>query len=102
MKTIQRLTVLAWFIGSLFYLVLPAVSQVTENAIRFDISPRFSDIQPVPKAQGAFLKEHRVKKLPPPAAKGPALPDSVRQTKAAKKLQIGPVVTFPGVGEQNY
>lgn len=82
----------------------PACSfgQELQNAVRFDISPALRDIQPVPKAQGAFLREHRVRKLPTPPSKQAAHLDTGLQALAKTKLDIGPVLPFDGVGQGNY
>ena len=83
-------------------LAAPAFGQAVENAIKFDISPALRTIQPVPKAQGAFQHEHRVKKLPLLPAKESAQADTVLQKKATKKLAIGPIKGFDGVGKGNF
>jgi hypothetical protein len=90
-------TSLAWLCIS-----APALGQAVENAVKFDISPPFRDIQPVPKAQGAFAREHRVKKLPPLPSKQAALADTALQKTATKKLAIGAVTPFDGVGQENF
>jgi hypothetical protein len=102
MKFSGRLSAGVFFVWSLFGPAPSVLGQTVENAIRFDTSPPLSSIQPVPKAQGAFRLEHRVKKLPPLASKLAALADTVVQKAATKKLQIGAVVPFEGVGQENY
>jgi hypothetical protein len=79
-----------------------ALGQTVEEPVRFDVSPPFSSIQPVPKAQGAFRQEHRVKKLPPLPSKLAALADTVLQRTATRKLPIGPVSAFDGIGPADY
>jgi len=76
-----------------------ALSQTVENAVRFDVSPPLSSIQPPAKAQGAFFREHRVKKIPLPPAKLAALADTALQKKATLKLSAGMVMPpFAGIG----
>src|SRR5262250_1652975 len=79
-----------------------ALGQVVQNPVRFDVSPAFISLRAVPRAQGAFLQEHRVKKLPPLPAKLAALADTVIQRAATTPLPVGPIVTFPGVGQGNF
>jgi len=102
MKITRHLAAIASVSWCTFSLAPPALGQTVEDAVRFDLSPPLRDIQPPPKAQDAFVREHRVKKLPPLAAKEGALADTVLQKKAPKKLPVGPVVAFSGVGQGNY
>src|ERR1041384_6112514 len=88
--------------GIWFALAVPALGQAVENAVKFDISPPLRTIQPVPKAQGAFQHEHRVKKLPLLPAKESAQADTVLQKTATKRLAIGPIKGFEGVGKGNF
>jgi hypothetical protein len=88
--------------GCMLGIVPSAEGQVVQNPVRFDVSPAFSSLRTVPKAQGAFMREHRVKKLPPFPARLAALADTVIQRTATKPLPVGPIVTFPGVGQDNY
>ena len=52
-----------------------------ENAIKFDVSPPLASIRPPARPQGAFLREHIVKKIPLPPVKLAALADTVLQSK---------------------
>jgi hypothetical protein len=88
----------------MFILGFPAsaVAQTVQEAIKFDVSPPLSTIRPVPRAQGAFVREHRVKKLPPLPGKLAVLADTVVQTTATRRLPVATVMPFPGVGQANY
>jgi hypothetical protein len=79
-----------------------AFGQAVENAVKFDVSPPFRGIQPPARPQGAFFREHVVKKIPLPPEKLAALADTVLQKKATAKLAIGPVRPFPGIGRENF
>jgi len=79
-----------------------AFAQKVEDAVRHDVSPPLSSIKPPLKAMAAFHVEHRVKKLPPLPTKLAALADTALQKAATKKLAIGPVATFPGIGLGNF
>src|SRR5262250_988003 len=79
-----------------------AFAQAVQNDVRHDVSPPLRSIKPPLKAQGAFVIEHRVKRLPPLPTKLAALADTALQKKATAKLAIGPVTTFAGVGLGNY
>lgn len=78
------------------------LAQVVANDVRHDVSPALRSIRPPLKAQGAFLTEHRVKRLPPLPAKLAALADTALQKQVTKTLAIGPVGVFDGVGQGNY
>src|SRR6266446_3704924 len=76
-----------------------ALSQTVQNAVRFDVSPPVRSIQAPAKAQGAFFREHRVKKIPLPPAKLAALADTALQKKASLKLSAATVMPpFAGIG----
>ena len=79
-----------------------AFAQAVQNDVRHDVSPPLRSIKPPLKAQGAFVIEHRVKRLPPLPTKLAALADTALQKKATAKLAIGPVTTFAGVGLGDY
>ena len=79
-----------------------ALGQTVENAVKFDISPPLSSIQPPARPQGAFLREHIVKKIPLPPEKLAALADTVLQKSATKKLPVGPVKPIDGIGRGVY
>ena len=49
-------------------------------------------------AQGAFVREHRVKKLPPLPAKLAVRPDTALQNQATRPLPIDSFVVIPGIG----
>ena len=68
--------------------------------IRFVTAVR--SIQPPAKPQGAFLREHIVKKIPLPPKKLAALADTVLQKSATKKLPIGPIKPIDGIGRGIY
>jgi hypothetical protein len=75
-------------------------AQTVVTAVKQDTSPPLSSVPPPPpKAQAAFRKEHRVKRLPPLPTKAAALADTALQTKVLAKLPIGPLDTIEGIGE---
>ena len=75
-------------------------AQTVTPAVKQDTSPALSSIPPPPaKAQAAFRREHRVKRLPPLATKQAAFADSALQATATGKLPIGPLDTIEGIGE---
>ena len=87
----------------LFGLTPSVLGQETQNAIRFDVSPPLRSIQVPLKAQGAFVREHRVKKLPPLPAKLAVRPDTALQNQATRPLPIDSFVVIPGIGrDTNY
>src|SRR5712672_2840561 len=102
MRTIGRLTAIASVGWSVFGLAPAALGQAVENAVKFDVSPPFSSIQPPARPQGAFFREHAVKKIPLPPQKLAALADTVLQTKATTRLSIGPIKSFQGIGRENF
>jgi len=69
MRTIGRVAAVASVAWSISGLAPSALGQAIENAVKFDVSPPLRSIQPPPVAQGAFLREHRVKKIPLPPEK---------------------------------
>jgi hypothetical protein len=103
MRAIQKLTVGACLAHFLFGTSQLAFAQTVENAVHFDLSPPLSTIQAPPRAQGAFLREHRVKMLPPLPTRAAAQADTVLQTTAVIALPavvVGSV--FDGVGNPNF
>jgi hypothetical protein len=96
--TIRRLATVGFVACSTFGLAPSGLGQIIENPAKFDVSPPLSSIQPPLKAQGAFLREHRVKKLPPFPPKAAIRADTVVQQTATTSLPIEAVVTFPGIG----
>jgi hypothetical protein len=103
MRAIQKLTVGACLAHFLFGTSQMAFAQTVENAVHFDLSPPLSTIQAPPRAQGAFLREHRVKMLPPLPTRAAAQADTVLQTTAVIALPavvVGSV--FDGVGNPNF
>jgi len=98
MRTVERfctLVAFTWLACGLFSI---AQGQTTENAVKFDISPPLRGIHPPPKARGAFLREHIVKKIPLPPQNRSLFPDITLQRKATTTLPIGPLKSFPGIG----
>ena len=103
MRTIGRVLATIAIVGSAFDLVPSAFGQaVVENAIKFDVSPPLRTIQPPARPQGAFLREHIVKKIPLPPEKLAALADTALQRRATAQLPVVIGRTFPGVGRENY
>lgn len=103
MRPIERLTIVACFAHFLFGTSYSALAQTVENAVHFDVSPPLSSIQAPARALGAFLREHRVKKLPPLPTKAAALADTVLQSSAV--IPLSAVVAgslIEGVGKGNY
>jgi hypothetical protein len=75
-------------------------AQTVQPAVKQDTSPALSSFPPPPpKAQAAFRKEHRVKRLPPLPTKQAAFADTALQKKAPAKLPIGPLDAIEGIGE---
>jgi hypothetical protein len=78
----------------------PAAAQTVEASVKNDVSEPLSSVPPPPlKAQAAFKKVHRVKRIPPPAGAQAAAADTAVQKKAAGTLPIGPIGTTEGIGE---
>jgi hypothetical protein len=103
MRTIGRVLAAIAIVGSAFDLAPSAFGQaVVENAVKFDVSPPLRTIQPPARPQGAFLREHIVKKIPLPSEKLAALADTALQRRATTQLPIVIGRTFPGVGRENY
>ncbi len=67
MRIIGRIAAAAAVAGCAVGLMPTARGQVVQNAVKFDVSPPLSSIQQPAKAQGAFFREHRVKKIPFPS-----------------------------------
>jgi hypothetical protein len=102
-RPIERVTIVAGLVHFVFGTSQLALAQTVENAVHFDISPPLSTIQAPARAQGAFLREHRVKKLPPLPTKAAALADTVLQSSATIPLSATVSGTiFDGVGNGNY
>src|SRR5436309_792894 len=76
-------------------------AQTVSLAVKQDVSPPLSSVPaPLPRAQAAFKKIHRVKRIPPPAASQAATAaDTVLQPKATATLAIGPIDVIEGIGE---
>jgi hypothetical protein len=75
-------------------------AQTVSAAVKQDVSPALSSIPaPPPKAQAAFQKIHRVKRIPAPPALQAAAADTALQPKAAAALPIGPIDVVEGIGE---
>jgi hypothetical protein len=103
MRAIGSIAAVASVASYLFGLTPAAFGQQTQNPIRFDLSPPLRSIQPPLRAQGVFLVEHRVKKLPRLPVKLAVRPDSVLQNQAARILPIEPFAVIPGIGhDTNY
>jgi hypothetical protein len=66
--------------------------------VKFDVSPPLRSIPPRAKAEGAFLREHRVKKLPPLPTRAAIRRDTALQRTPTTPLPIGAVVSIPGIG----
>jgi hypothetical protein len=91
-------------IAAAAFLVLPQTNRVNAQtvtpAVKQDTSPALSSVPPPPpKAQAAFRREHRVKRLPPLPTKQAAFADNALQSKAAGKLPLGPIDSIEGIGE---
>jgi hypothetical protein len=103
MRTVRSVATVASAAYFLFGLTPSVLGQETQNAIRFDVSPPLRSIQAPLKAQGAFVREHRVKKLPPLPAKLAVRPDTALQNQATRPLPIDSFVVIPGIGrDTNY
>ena len=102
MRSIGRITVVASVGCFTFGLTMSALGQTVQDAVKFDVSPALRTIQPPARAQGAFFREHAVKKIPLPPEKQAALADTVLQKKATTRLAIGPIKPFAGIGRENY
>jgi hypothetical protein len=85
-----------------FGLAPSAFGQAIENPIKFDMSPPLRSIQAPVKAQGAFVREHRVKKLPPLPARLAVRADTVLQNTATRRLPIDAFVASPGIGQDTH
>src|SRR5215469_1777362 len=102
MRMIGRVTLIVSVAWSLVGLVPSAIGQTVENPVKFDVSPAFRSIQPPARPQGAFFREHVVKKLPLPPEKLAALADTALQKTATTRLPIGPIKAFQGIGRENF
>ena len=75
-------------------------AQTVSDAVKQDVSQPLSSIPPpLPRAQAAFKKIHRVKRIPAPPALQAAGADTALQPKAAASLPIGPIEVIEGIGE---
>ena len=78
----------------------PAVAQTVATAVKNDVSPALSSVPPPPpKAEAAFQKVHRVKRIAPPAGAQAAAADTALQTSATGTLPIGSADVIEGVGQ---
>jgi len=102
MRTIVRLVAITSFAWSIFGPAPLAFGQTIEDAVKFDVSPPLGSIQPPARPQGAFFREHVVKKLPLPPEKQAALADTVFQKTATMRLPIDAVKPFSGIGRENF
>jgi len=85
---------------AVFSLVGEVGAQTVSLAVKQDVSPPLSSVPaPLPRAQAAFKKIHRVKRIPPPAARQAAAADTALQPKATATLPIGPIDVIEGIGE---
>src|SRR4051794_28023893 len=87
MRTIVRLVAITSFAWSIFGPAPLAFGQTIEDAVKLDVSPPLGSIQPPARPQGAFFREHVVKKLPLPPEKQAALADIVFQKTAPMRLR---------------
>jgi len=99
MRTWLTVTIATPFAVALM-LPLPVGAQTVSEAVKQDTSPPLSSIPtPAPKAQAAFIKEHRVKPLPPlPPSAEAGVADTTVQKTAAAKLPIGPIDAIESIG----
>jgi hypothetical protein len=75
-------------------------AQTVASSVKNDTSPLLSSVPPpAAKAQAAFRKEHRVKRLPPLPTRQAAFADTVLQTKAPARLPIGAIDAIEGIGD---
>ncbi len=75
-------------------------AQTVSPAVKQDVSPPLSSVPaPLPKAQAAFKKIHRVKRIPTPPGMQAAAADTALQPTAAASLPIGPIDAIEGIGE---
>src|SRR6516164_9333959 len=98
MRSASRLTAVASIACLTFGFACPTFGQVVTNAVKFDVSPPLRSIPPRAKAEGAFLREHRVKKLPPLPTRAAIRRDTALQRTPTTPLPIGAVVSIPGIG----
>jgi len=77
-----------------------AGAQTVTPAVKQDVSPPLSSIPlPPPKAQAAFKKIHRVKRIPPPQTLQAFGADTALQKKATGTLPVGAIDVIEGIGE---
>ena len=76
-------------------------AQTVTFAVRQDVSVALSSVPPpLPKAEAAHKKIHRVKRIPPPPQMlGPSKADSALQTNAVGTLPVGTIDVIEGIGE---
>jgi hypothetical protein len=79
---------------------IAAAAQTVETSVKNDVSQPLSSVPtPALKAQAAFKKVHKVKRIPPPAGAQAAAADTVVQKMAPATMPIGPISTTEGIGE---
>lgn len=77
-----------------------ARAQTVTLAVKQDVSQPLSSIPaPLPKAEAAHKKIHRVKRIPPPPGLAPVGTDTAIQKKATGTLPIGAIDVIEGIGE---
>jgi hypothetical protein len=93
---------IAPILGWLFA-VASVFAQTVQGPVKFDVSDQpLSAIQQPRKAEGAFFREHRVKKIPFPPIAAMLRPDPVLQRSARTKLTVEPIRPFDGIGTATY
>jgi hypothetical protein len=102
MRKTGRFATFVALVGCVCGVTPAALGQAVQEAVKSDVSPPLSTIQQPAKAEGAFFREHRVKKIPFPPTAAAAQPDSVVQRAAPAKLPLGPVTPFAGIGTEIY
>ena len=79
---------------------IAAAAQTVEMSVKNDVSQPLSSVPtPALKAQAAFKKVHKVKRIPSPPTAQAATADKVVQKVASGVLPIGPISVIEGIGE---